>query len=148
MFTHTQKTGPKHSKFAVRTCKEQNMSICNLYATYFCKTLFKGVGCWLGPILSYTDCHMMLVPWINHLSPVCRSTFWKSSLKWCVCKFDIMENDFFIVLITYILTPHNMIMRYFHLPNFHVLNSALLFTQYSGTLVLHRCSLDTFYVIN
>ena len=23
-----------------------------------------------------------LVPWINHLPPVCWSTFWKSSLKW------------------------------------------------------------------
>ena len=30
-----------------------------------------------------------LVPWINHLPPVCWSTFWK-------CKFDIMDNSFFI----------------------------------------------------
>ena len=60
--------------------------------------------------------------------------FFKSSLKWH--KFDIMENNFFIVLLnydsTYILGHHNMIMLYFHWPYFHVSNCVFL----HSTLVL------------
>ena len=36
-------------------------------------------------------------------------------------------------------------MHYVHLPYFHVSNRALFFAWYSGTLILHRRSLDTFY---
>ena len=88
-----------------------------------------------------------LVPWINYLAAVWWSNFWK--WHW-VCMFDIMENNFFIVfnyVSTYILGPHIMIIFYFYLPNFHVSNSALICTQYSGTFLLHRRSLDTFYMI-
>ena len=82
-----------------------------------------------------------LVPWINHLPPVCWSTFWKSSLKWwCVCKFGTMENNFFYCfsfitccIYLYILLPHNMIILYFCLPYFYVSNSALCL---HSTLVL------------
>ena len=69
------------------------------------------------------------VPRIDHLPPVSWSTFWKSSLRWYwICKFDIMENRFYFVfynVFTYILMPYNMIILYFHLPHFHVSNSAL-----------------------
>ena len=36
--------------------------------------------------------------------------------------------------------PHNMIIRYFRLPYFHVSNSALFSTEYFGILILHRRS--------
>ena len=46
---------------------------------------------------------VMLVPWINHLCPVCWFTFWKFSFGWnLVCKFDIAENTYFSVLIVFI----------------------------------------------
>ena len=83
---------------------------------------------------------VVLVPWINHLPPVwcwMLSKKWKPSLKgWWVCKFDIMDNNFFSVykyFFTYILMPHNMIILYFHLPYFHV--SKMLYVSH-GTLVL------------
>ena len=44
-----------------------------------------------------------------------------------VCKFDIMENNFFIVF-DYVIMPHNMMILYFRLPCFYVSNSALFFT--------------------
>ena len=39
--------------------------------------------------------------------------------------------------------PYNIIL-YFRLPYFHVSNSALFSTYYFSTLILYRCSLDTF----
>ena len=63
-----------------------------------------------------------LVPWINHLPPVCWSIFWKSSLKWYyVCKF--IKKTFFLF---HILMPYNIVL-YFRLPYFHVSNSALFY---------------------
>ena len=58
-----------------------------------------------------------------------------------------MENNPFIAfnVFTHILMPHHMIILYLHLPYFHVSNSALCFTLYTGTLLLLRRSLDTFY---
>ena len=47
-----------------------------------------------------------------------------------------MENNFFIVfnyVLTYILMVHTMIIMFFHLPYFHVLNNALFL---HSTLVL------------
>ena len=44
------------------------------------------------------------------------------------------------------LMPYNTIILYFHLPYFHVSNSALIFTKKtSGTLLSHGGSLDTLY---
>ena len=40
---------------------------------------------------------------------------------------------------------YNMIVFYFRLLNFHVLNSAYFSTEYFITLILYRRSLDTFY---
>ena len=89
-----------------------------------------------------------LEPWINHLYPVCWSTFWKSRLKWpYACKFNIMENNFFIVFIyhfTYILMPHNTYES--NLLTF-ILFSGLkyCFILYNTLVLLCRCSLDTLY---
>ena len=51
----------------------------------------------------------------------------------------------FQVCFTYIVMPHYMMILDFHLPYFHITNSALFFTEYSSTLFLQRCRLDTFY---
>ena len=40
---------------------------------------------------------------------------------------------------------HYMIIFYFHLHYLHVSDDALFFTWYSGTLLIHKCSHDTFY---
>ena len=48
-------------------------------------------------------------------------------------------------VIIHILMPYNRII-YFRLFYFHVSNSALFSTQYFSTLILHRRSLDTFYM--
>ena len=53
----------------------------------------------------------------------------------------------FWLCFTYIL-PQTMVILYFRLPYFHVSNSALFFTSYFSTLILHRQSLDTFYTQN
>ena len=58
-----------------------------------------------------------------------------------VCKFDTIENNVridFDYAFTYILIPHNMIILYFHLPYFHVLDSA---TQQQGESVVGYISL-------
>ena len=78
----------------------------------------------------------VLVWWINHLPLGCWPNFG-----------NLIENFIivFYLVLTYILMPHNMIILYFHLPYFHVSNSALFFPLYSGAFVLHRRSLNTFY---
>ena len=57
--------------------------------------------------------------------------FLKSSLTWeWIFKCDITENNFFFVfdyVFTYSLMSHTMMKRIFHLPYFHVKNSALFF---------------------
>ena len=90
-----------------------------------------------------------LVPWINHLPPVYWSTFWKSSLKWrWVCKFDTLENNFFIFFNTFYIylnaSQYDKTFLYLFLlkPYFHISNSVLFL--YS-IFILHICSLDTFY---
>ena len=62
-----------------------------------------------------------------------------------------MDNNLFIVfnyVCTYVLTCFN-VSKYdsssFHLPYFHVENSTLFIVKYSGTLLLHRRSLDACY---
>ena len=69
-----------------------------------------------------------LVSWINHFSPVCRSTFWKSTFKQQLgCRFDIMDckSSFFNLTyaIVYVLTHHmifrlylNILLLYYHFP--------------------------------
>ena len=52
----------------------------------------------------------------------------------------------FLLCFEYILMPHDMMILCFRLPYFHVSNSALFFTHYFSTLILHRRSLDTFYL--
>ena len=86
-----------------------------------------------------------LVPWINHLLPVCWSTFWKSSLKWLwVCKFDIMENKFFIVLVMFYiyLNASQYANTLFSFTLFTCLKCGSIFLIYS---TLYRRSLDNFY---
>ena len=41
------------------------------------------------------------MPWINHLTPVCWSTFWKSSLYFC-----------FAYVFTFVIISHNMTMTW------------------------------------
>ena len=52
----------------------------------------------------------------------------------------------FRLCFTYFLMLHSMIIFCVRLPYFHGSNSALCFTQYISTLILHRPSLDTLYL--
>ena len=68
----------------------------------------------------------------------CHCGVWTNS--W-VCKFDIMENNIFIVfyyvyiyIYAHTLMSHSMAIPYFYLPYFQVSNGVLFFAKYSGTL--------------
>ena len=83
---------------------------------------------------------------ILYVGPLFGNLVWKDisfvSLTWWRTTFSL-----FWYVYTYIVMPYNMIILYFHLTYFHVWNSALLFTYYSGTVFLHRRSLGAFYFI-
>ena len=95
-----------------------------------------------------------LVLWINHLSPVCRSTFWKFSFKrHLVCKFDIMEKVFFIVLILLVqMYLHLDILQYnntcFCLPYFHVSNGALFLQSTTHGALYSLFALYSYQILN
>ena len=86
-----------------------------------------------------------LVSWINHLPPVCWSTFWKSIFKQQLgCSFDIMDSisSFFCILIyaiicldtSYIFSASSLLLKYSY------------FFKYSCTNILHRRNPCTFYL--
>ena len=59
-----------------------------------------------------------LLSWINHLPPVCWSTFWKSNFKQQLgCRFDIMDNlSYFFFVLTYAIIYvliHQIISRFY-----------------------------------
>ena len=87
-----------------------------------------------------------LVPWINHLPPVCWSTFgilvWNDSVY-----VNLTQWWYFFIIFEYILhisTPHIMVFC-FPLPYFPLSTSALFFAKYSCTHIVYRRSLVTFY---
>ena len=84
------------------------------------------------------------MPWINLLPPVCWSTISKSNLydNRFVCLTKRKTTFLFDILM-----PHNMMILYFRLSYFHVSTIALFSTKYYSTLIWHRRSLDTFYMI-
>ena len=87
-----------------------------------------------------------LVPWINHLPPVCWSTF--GILVWNDSGYvNLTQWWYFFIIFEYILhisTPHIMIFC-FPLPYFPLSTSALFFAYYSCTHIVYRRSLVTFY---
>ena len=113
------------------------------------------LGCSTGEVQAL---QLIVLAVFGALDYVCWSTFWKSGLKWLwVCKFDIMENNFFIVLdyvcrylFTIVLMSHNIKIPHLYLVYFHIANYDLFlffFANYSGTLIRHWCSLHTFYCL-
>ena len=88
------------------------------------------------------------MPWINHLPPVCWSTFgilaWNDSVY-----VNLTQWWYFFIIFEYILhisTPHIMVFC-FPLPYFPLSTSALFFAKYSCTHIVYRRSLVTFYSI-
>ena len=86
------------------------------------------------------------MPWINHLPPVCWSTFgilvWNDSVY-----VNLTQWWYFFIIFEYILhisTPHIMVFC-FPLPYFPLSTSALFFAKYSCTHIVYRRSLVTFY---
>ena len=85
-----------------------------------------------------------LVSWINHLPPVCWSTFWKSNFKQQLgCGFDIMDDISFLCLFWHVQFYASWYIRSFF--GFTFLN-ILYFFKYSCTNIFHRRSLYTFYI--
>ena len=82
-----------------------------------------------------------LVSWINHLPPVCWSTFWKLIFKHQLgCRFYILYSvfSFFCILtyaIIYVLIHHIIFWLYLYFLNI------LHFFKYSCTDIFHRRSL-------
>ena len=88
------------------------------------------------------------MPWINHLPPVCWSTF--GILVWNDSGYvNLTQWWYFFIIFEYILhisTPHIMVFC-FPLPYFPLSTSALFFAKYSCTHIVYRRSLVTFYSI-
>ena len=86
------------------------------------------------------------MPWINHLPPVCWSTF--GILVWNDSGYvNLTQWWYFFIIFEYILhisTPHIMVFC-FPLPYFPLSTSALFFAKYSCTHIVYRRSLVTFY---
>ena len=87
------------------------------------------------------------MPWINHLPPVCWSTF--GILVWNDSGYvNLTQWWYFFIIFEYILhisTPHIMVFC-FPLPYFPLSTSALFFAKYSCTHIVYRRSLVTFYI--
>ena len=88
-----------------------------------------------------------LLSWINHLPPVCWSTFWKSTFKEQLgCRFDIMDckSSFFCIL-TYAIGY--VLIHYIFFFDFIFTSSIVLFIfiWHSCTNGFHRGNLYTFY---
>ena len=87
------------------------------------------------------------MPWINHLPPVCWSTF--GILVWNDSGYvNLTQWWYFFIIFEYILhisTPHIMVFC-FPLPYFPLSTSALFFAKYSCTHIVYRRSLVTFYM--
>ena len=103
----------------VWTCYLQT-SLCHVYIPYY--DILQG---------SSRFCNWFslrrLVPWINHLSPVCWSTFWKFSYM-IVGLLSWYYGKQLFHCCTHFLMPHNIMILYFCIPYFHVSNSALFST--------------------
>ena len=81
--------------------------------------------------------------WINHLTPACWSTFWKSNFKQQLgCRFDIMDNMSYFVVLWQVQLFMSWYIRSFF--GFTFLN-ILYFFKYSCTNIFHRRSLYTVY---
>ena len=74
---------------------------------------------------------------LRYLPPACWSPFWDCGFIWpWACKFDEMDNKFFIVFdmstYIYILMSQNILIHF--LPDFHIYNHDLFFVNYSATI--------------
>ena len=88
---------------------------------------------------------LCFVPWINHLPPVCWSTFWKFSLKWKrFSENDMIKDKFSIISIMFLHMPWCLIIwLYFIFPDFIFKSQIVLYfysaLSYSYVLMLtHR----------
>ena len=100
----------------------------------------------IGP-LHVTSSHSTLVSWINHLPPVCWSTFWKLTFEQQLgCRFwqrGDCKASFFCILtyvIVYVLIHHMFFRLYLYF-----LNNLFYFIKYSCTNGFHKRCLHTLY---
>ena len=84
---------------------------------------------------------------LRYLPPACWSPFWDCGFIWpWACKFDEMDNKFFIVfdmsIYIYILMSQNIVIHF--LPDFHIYNHDLFFCKLLCYHRLHSRSLHAF----